>query len=368
MTNQLTLNLGVRYDYLDGIPIEPDQPRTSRSCRPPDRRARFAGTLLEDFGKTPQGDRNNIQPRFGAVYDLRGNGRDLIRGGWGIYTDVAYTNSNVLTSTLEGGGIIFSGDCLPTSTPTSYCDPARGFVYLDGTSVRRRRCIRRVDLGGRHRPAGHRARRPARSCRRDCSSRSRIRPTSAGRTSSIAARRSRVDYVRVQGRNLNMRVRPNVDTRSDVGHAAIPEFAGRRRHLSRTRQLPHGGQRGKQRVQRAHLRRAQADVVELRRRRVVHAGEGDERRRHGGGRPAAEPDCRTSTIRSATSSSVRRPASTRVIASRPAASSALPYEFQASATLMFRTALPVTTLRRSGRERRRRERTITRRSRIATPA
>ncbi len=36
-----------------------------------------------------------------------------------------------------------------------------------------------------------------------------VRPTSAGRTRSIAARRSAVDYVRVQGRNLNMRVRPN---------------------------------------------------------------------------------------------------------------------------------------------------------------
>ena len=83
---------------------------------------RFAGTFLEDFGKTPRGDRDNMQPRFGAVFDLRGNGRDLIRGGWGIYTDFAYTNANVLTASLEGSGIILQVDCTPTQ-PSSFCGP-----------------------------------------------------------------------------------------------------------------------------------------------------------------------------------------------------------------------------------------------------
>ena len=48
------------------------------------------------FGKTSEEDRNNWQPRAGAVYDLRGDGRDVLRAGWGRYYDVGYTNANVL--------------------------------------------------------------------------------------------------------------------------------------------------------------------------------------------------------------------------------------------------------------------------------
>ena len=40
---------------------------------------------LENCGLTPQDDRNNIQPRIGAAYDVSGNGKDIVRAGWGIY-------------------------------------------------------------------------------------------------------------------------------------------------------------------------------------------------------------------------------------------------------------------------------------------
>ena len=38
------------------------------------------------------------------MYDLHGAGREVIRGGWGIYTDFAYTNANVLTAAIDAGG------------------------------------------------------------------------------------------------------------------------------------------------------------------------------------------------------------------------------------------------------------------------
>src|SRR5439155_5484980 len=67
---------------------------------------------LNRFAESPQADRNNIQPRLGAVYDLRGNGKDVVRGGWGIYTDFGYVNSNVLASAFDAGlstyGAVFS--------------------------------------------------------------------------------------------------------------------------------------------------------------------------------------------------------------------------------------------------------------------
>ena len=40
---------------------------------------------LENFGLEPKDDKNNFQPRIGFAYDVRGNGKDVIRGGWGIY-------------------------------------------------------------------------------------------------------------------------------------------------------------------------------------------------------------------------------------------------------------------------------------------
>jgi len=41
-----------------------------------------------DFGKSGEEDKNNWQPRAGAVYDLRGDGRDVLRFGVGRYYDV----------------------------------------------------------------------------------------------------------------------------------------------------------------------------------------------------------------------------------------------------------------------------------------
>ncbi len=71
--------------------------RTSRRCR---RRAAPAASpacrARGFFGEEPKDDRNNFQPRAGFAYDVHGNGRDVVRGGWGIYQDFGYTNANVL--------------------------------------------------------------------------------------------------------------------------------------------------------------------------------------------------------------------------------------------------------------------------------
>jgi hypothetical protein len=63
--------------------------------------------IMNDFAQSSQDDRNNFQPRLGAVYDLRGDGRDVLRGGWGIYTDFGYTNSNVLFPAADASGSAF---------------------------------------------------------------------------------------------------------------------------------------------------------------------------------------------------------------------------------------------------------------------
>ena len=59
---------------------------------------------FEEFGKKAQEDKNNIQPRIGAVYDISGNGKDVVRAGWGIYYDFGYTNANILFPGLSAQG------------------------------------------------------------------------------------------------------------------------------------------------------------------------------------------------------------------------------------------------------------------------
>ena len=69
---------------------------------------------LENFALSPENDKDNYQPRIGAAWDVRGNGKDVVRAGWGIYTDFGYTNSNVLFAAADamgkGFGQVFNVD------------------------------------------------------------------------------------------------------------------------------------------------------------------------------------------------------------------------------------------------------------------
>ena len=102
VNDRLTLNLGLRYDLMTGYQFD-------ESLNPNFVKLQAAGAAgllkgivgLENFGLEPQEDRNNFQPRIGGVLDVRGDGKDIVRAGWGIYTDVGYTNSNVLFAAAD---------------------------------------------------------------------------------------------------------------------------------------------------------------------------------------------------------------------------------------------------------------------------
>jgi len=111
VSDRLTVNIGLRYDIVSGI-SNIDQSQNPNYVLV--HNAALAGKfnnlaapvrdLMNDFASDPQIDKNNIQPRIGAVLDVRGNGKDIIRGGWGIYTDFGYTNSNVLFAAADASG------------------------------------------------------------------------------------------------------------------------------------------------------------------------------------------------------------------------------------------------------------------------
>ncbi|MBI3402461.1 MAG: TonB-dependent receptor [Acidobacteria bacterium] len=111
VSDRLTVNFGVRYDIVDGLSNIDESKNPNYLLI---KNAAIAGkfnslpapvaALMNDFASDPQIDKNNIQPRVGAVLDVNGNGKDIIRGGWGVYTDFGYTNSNVLFAAADSSG------------------------------------------------------------------------------------------------------------------------------------------------------------------------------------------------------------------------------------------------------------------------
>jgi len=130
-TNRLSLNLGLRYDVVTGLDIDQSLNPNFVKIQSAARAGLLDGIIgLENFGLDTRTDRNNIQPRIGAVYDLKGNGRDIIRGGWGIYTDFGYINSNWLSAAADANGSRF-GQVFNVDNPAGIRNP-NGTFYQAG--------------------------------------------------------------------------------------------------------------------------------------------------------------------------------------------------------------------------------------------
>jgi hypothetical protein len=93
--DRLTINAGLRYDYWDGFDI--DQ-RSNAIWQTLATQTQYHESYLRDFagGKQLQNDKNDFGPRLGFTWDTRGDGRHLLRGGWGLYYDFPYTNATLL--------------------------------------------------------------------------------------------------------------------------------------------------------------------------------------------------------------------------------------------------------------------------------
>jgi hypothetical protein len=105
VSDRLTVNWGVRYDITTGVQFDQSKNPNFVAIQAAGAAGKLSSIIgLENFGQTPQEDKNNIQPRIGAVLDVAGNGKDIVRGGWGIYTDFGYTNSNNLFAAADATG------------------------------------------------------------------------------------------------------------------------------------------------------------------------------------------------------------------------------------------------------------------------
>jgi hypothetical protein len=108
----LTLTLGVRYEY-EYIPPNPVANTTGNPV------LGGASTALPQTANRPD-DRNNIAPRMGFSWNLFGNNKTTLRGGYGMYFG-RIINSNILQTYVDSGSLngqvsvssLYAGNCGP---------------------------------------------------------------------------------------------------------------------------------------------------------------------------------------------------------------------------------------------------------------
>ena len=101
LSDRLTVNVGLRYDYWDGFDLDQTVNPIAQTLST---QTRYNESYLQAFrgeaGLKLKNDDDNFGPRLGFTFDLKGDGRQLIRGGYGKYYDFPYTNATILFPTV----------------------------------------------------------------------------------------------------------------------------------------------------------------------------------------------------------------------------------------------------------------------------
>jgi hypothetical protein len=132
ITNRLTLNLGLRYDFF-GLPVEAQGrivnfiPEETRVGSAPNGLVQAEGgqlagvpTVVKTLVPT---DKNNFAPRVGFAYRLDEDGKIVVRGGYGIYYDrisTRFANTQLFNFPYLGIGVgLINSAPLPIFRPFS---------------------------------------------------------------------------------------------------------------------------------------------------------------------------------------------------------------------------------------------------------
>ena len=120
----LTLTLGVRYDY-DSALADSDLKRTAKL-------AEFSLAL----GGFINNDVNNFAPQLGFAWDIKGNGKTVIRGGGGIFYDGNIINNILFDRVLNLPPGLGNDTPVLTRGAPLLRDPGTGACMFDATSFR----------------------------------------------------------------------------------------------------------------------------------------------------------------------------------------------------------------------------------------
>jgi hypothetical protein len=102
ITNQLTLNLGVRWDANPGnLPDQTNNRTLQLLSQLNDPLAQRLTSDREQLARTTPSWKE-FQPRMGFAYDLRGNARTVVRGGYGVFYDQLFQNLTLFSMTQSG--------------------------------------------------------------------------------------------------------------------------------------------------------------------------------------------------------------------------------------------------------------------------
>jgi hypothetical protein len=97
INKKLTVNAGLRYDLWKGFDLD----QTSNPIwQTLSTQTKYNDPYLKAFqggkGGKLKNDTNNWAPRLGFTYDVRGDAKNILRGGAGRYFDFPYTNATIL--------------------------------------------------------------------------------------------------------------------------------------------------------------------------------------------------------------------------------------------------------------------------------
>jgi outer membrane receptor protein involved in Fe transport len=219
---RVTVNVGLRYDYIDGYQIDQSKNPNFVKFQAAGAAGQFAGIKgLENFGKSPQEDGNNWQPRVGVAWDVRGNGKDLVRAGWGVYQDVGYTNANVLFPASDASGSF--GAIFQADVASGIRNPDGSFFQVGQplSNIASQNTVNPANLPLYGQVLDPRLQMPY------------TRQTSVGWSHELTRETVvTVDYVNNQGRNLNTRPRINIYTVPGGPTRRLAFLAGQPNNLS----------------------------------------------------------------------------------------------------------------------------------------
>ncbi len=119
-TRKLTINVGLRYDYFG---IIQDKQGNFTNIDPT-----TGNLILVGQGRLYQPDYNNWAPRVSAAWDLTGDGKTVLRAGWGVFYD-AYSQD------LFEGHLPFNSSFDPGPEYNGYGPNPIGFASANGAAL-----------------------------------------------------------------------------------------------------------------------------------------------------------------------------------------------------------------------------------------